>query len=414
MVLLSLCILVAGCRPTGHRWQLQALLDQKDYFKLAAQLKNEPLGDRDRLYFAAFLSNAFNRNEACIAQVDSLLSSDLPDSVKASLCRLQSDSYFKTGNYAKSAQSDRLLLQRYAKGLPKADADDIKNDLLMRNGLKNTPPQQALIKQTTTLPWSRDLLGLIEIPFRCGRQTFNGIFDTRANVSSITRTYAKKLGLRLLDVSYRESSSGTGIQFKTGLGIADSLYIGAILFKNVVFQVMPDSILYIAPAKLQLNVIIGYPVIEQMKEVDIYRDGKMTIPAVPAHSDLHNFALNGLDPVIELKIGKDTLPFNFDSGASSSTFSAAYYDKFKPSVQKNGLKQNIGLGGAGGVEKVDAYILPKVSLSLAGRTVAIDSVSVLTKIMVPGEKLYGNIGQDLTNQFSEFIYNFQYMYVQGR
>jgi len=34
--------------------------------------------------------------------------------------------------------------------------------------------------------------------------------------------------------------------------------------------------------------------------------------------------------------------------------------------------------------------------------------------MVPGEKLYGNIGQDLTNQFSEFIYNFQYMYVQGR
>ena len=205
-LLLGLVILLVGCGQAAHRRQLQALLDQKDYFKLAAQLKKESLADRDRLYFAAFLSNAFNHNEACIAEVDSLLSSDLPDSIKASLCRLQSDSYFKTGNYAKSAQSDQLLLQRYAKGLPKADADDIKNDLLMRNGLRNIPQQQAQMKQTTILPWSRDPLGLIEIPFSCGGQKFAGIFDTRANVSSITRTYAKKLGLRLLDASYMENS----------------------------------------------------------------------------------------------------------------------------------------------------------------------------------------------------------------
>jgi len=127
--------------------------------------------------------------------------------------------------------------------------DDFKNDLLMRDGLRNTPPQQAQIKQTTTLSWNRDL-GLIEIPFSCGSGQFNGIFDIRANVSSITRTYAKKFGPHLLDVSYLESASSTGIQFKTGLGIADSLRIDSILFRNVVFQVMPDSILYIAPAKL--------------------------------------------------------------------------------------------------------------------------------------------------------------------
>src|SRR5438270_12536001 len=103
----------------------------------------------------------------------------------------------------------------------------------------------------------------MEIPVRNEAGAFSGVFDTRANISTITQTCAKKLGLRLLSVSYNEGSGATGIQFKTGLGVADSLYIGDLLVRNVVFQVMPDSILYIAPVKFQLNMIIGFPVIAQ-------------------------------------------------------------------------------------------------------------------------------------------------------
>jgi predicted aspartyl protease len=416
-------LLIAGCKTntisqTEVNKQLQALLDQKDFFKLQARVKlyGPGLNDKNRLYYNAFLNNAFNRNDACIGEVDSLLKiyeEDFPDSLKSTLSRLQSDSYFKTYQYAKAAQTDSILLQRYSKVLRKEVIDDIKNDLLMRSALKNVPLQKTVISKTTTIPWVNDKLGLIEIPFKCKAQTFDGVFDTRANISSITKTYAKKLGLRLLNVSYNESSGVTGIQFKTGIGIADSLYIGDILVKNVVFQVMPDSILYIAPLKFQLSVIIGYPVIEQMKEVDVYKDGKMTIPKEPAQTDLHNFALNGLDPVIALKVGKDTLAFNFDSGASSSDFSAAYFEKNKAFVKKNGIKKTEGMGGAGGVQKVEVYILPAVSFTLGNRTVSVDSVSVLTKKMVPNEKLYGNIGQDFTKKFSKLIYNFKYMYIKG-
>src|SRR3569833_3940721 len=162
------------------------------------------------------------------------------------------------------------------------------------------------------------MIGLVNIPVTTHSQTVDAIFDTRANISSITITYAKKLGLHMYDVTFNEGSGATGIQFKTGMGIADSLYLGDILVKNVVFQVMPDSILYIAPIKYQLNMIVGFPVIEQLREVHIFKDGRMTIPATPSQSSLHNFALDGLDPVIALKVGKDTLPFHFDSGAGTS------------------------------------------------------------------------------------------------
>jgi len=374
------------------------------------------MGDDKRLYFKSYLDNAFNHNLDCIADVDSLLknyAANFPDSVKVQLSRLQSDSYFKTYQYAKAAQTDSYILKHYAKGLSKDVIDDIKNDTLSRGALKNTAPQQTIINANATIIWTRDKIGLIEIPVTCNAVVYNGIFDTRANISTITKTYAAKLGLHILPVTYNEGSGATGIQFKTGMGIADELNIGGIVVKNVVFQVMPDSILYIAPIKYQLNMIIGFPVIEQMKEVDIYKDGRMVIPQTPVKTDLHNFALDGLNPVIALKAGNDTLAFNFDSGASSSVFYAAYFNRYKAAVLKNGIKKTVGFGGAGGSQKKAVYTLPKVNLTVGDKTVTVDSLSVLDAKITPDEKLYGNIGQDFTNKFNEVIYNFKYMYIKG-
>src|SRR5450432_2645813 len=101
---------------------------------------------------------------------------------------------------------------------------------------------------------------------------------------------------------------------------------------------MPDSILYIAPIKFQLNIIVGFPVIEQLQEVDLFKDGRMVIPLTPSVSNLHNFALDGLDPVISLKSGKDTLSFHFDSGAVTSDLYSAYFEKYKNLILKTGIK----------------------------------------------------------------------------
>jgi predicted aspartyl protease len=419
---ISLALVITGCQRHADKNainSLKHLLAKKDYFKLASKLKDyeDKLDDQQKLYFSAYTDNAFNRNLDCVKDVDSLLknyASRLTDSDKRDLTLLQSDSYFKLYQYAKAGQNDSIVLKNYSKVLSKDETDDIKNYVLIRTALKNTAPQETIIKSNTTLQWTKNKIGLVEIPVKANNTIFSGIFDTRANISTVTQTYAKKMGLRILDVSYTEGSGATGIQFKTGMGIADSIYLGDILVKNVVFQVMPDSILYIAPIKYQLNMIVGFPVIEQLREVHIFKDGRMTIPAAPTQSGLHNFALDGLDPVIALKVGNDTLPFHFDSGASTSMLYQAYFDKYKAEVLKNGLKKIVGFGGAGGMQKKEVYILPKLNMEIGDKVVTIDSVSVLQKKITPAEVFFGNIGQDLTNQFNEVIYNFKYMYVKCR
>lgn len=313
-ICLSLVIVFTySCKhKTSVTKPLQELLTQKNYFRLDEQYKavSNELADSDKLYYKAFIDNAFNRNTDCITDVDLWLRNAIKpsDSIRYRLKSLQEDSYFKTFQYAKAAQCDSDILKS-CKSLSKETLDDVKNDLIIRNGLKNTPPQQTIIKHNTTIHYTKNKLGLVEVAVGTNSQIFDAIWDTRANISSISRTYAKKLGLRMLNINYNESSGITGITFKTDMGVADSLEIGGLVMKNVIFQVMPDSILYLANFKLQLNVILGYPAIGQWGEVHFYQNGIMTIPVTPSHSQLLNFALDGLDPVIALICGKDTLPF---------------------------------------------------------------------------------------------------------
>src|SRR3569833_850684 len=242
--LIILLFAFSACQKTGKTSnaavlkRLHSLLDENEYFKLDAEFKSagDKLSDADSLYFSAYLNNAFNRNEDCIKNVDSLLqmSTKLPDSTKSALKRLQDDSYFKTYQYLKAAQCDSDILKNYSHSYKKDVVDDIKNDLIISNELKNIPAQQPVIKANTTINWKKDMIGLVNIPVTTHSQTVDVILDTRANISSITKTYAKKLGLHMLDVTYNEGSGATGIQFKTGMGIVDSLYIGDILVKNAV------------------------------------------------------------------------------------------------------------------------------------------------------------------------------------
>jgi len=397
---------------------LTHLLNQKEFFKLETQLnenKNNLEPDK-KLYFQAFVDNVFNRNQASVNSVDTLLntySSKFTDSAKAALLQIQEDSYFKLFQYVKAADADSILLSHYANALDSEQVSDIKNTFSIRNALRSIPPQETIIKGNTSIRWIKNTIGLVEIPVKQDAATYNAIFDTRANISSITETYAAKLGLKILPVVYEKSSGITGIKFKSRLGIADSLLIGNILIRNAVFQVMPDSILYLAPLKLTLNIIIGFPVIAQLKEVHILKDGWMIIPQLQTSSNLHNFALDGPDPVISLLSGKDTLSCNFDLGAGNTDLYYAFFEKYKSKIVKEGHTKTIHLGGAGGILEKKVYVLPSLELSLGNKKVILDSVDIFTEKISPGEKMYGNIGNDFASQFNELIINFDQMYIKG-
>jgi predicted aspartyl protease len=398
--------------------ELKLLQDRKEYFKLAAfwEANKSGLKDEYRLFFSAVIDNKFNKNEACIATVDSLIRQypgKLPGKEMSVLYRMESDSYFKLSRYRDALMADSNILIHLRSSITKDDAEDIENDLKRLDGLKDTPPQQAEIGKPVPIAWKRDRIGLIELPLLINGHSCDGIFDTRANISSISETFARKLGLRILNASYDEAGGITGIKFKTSIGIADSLVLGNVRVKNAVFQVMPDSVLYIAAIKFRLDIILGLPVIAQCREIRVFRNGVMSIPDSLPNEGLHNLALDDLDPVVLLTTGNDSLSFDFDSGAATSDFYDTYFEKYRKDIEGKAVKKTLEYGGAGGSQKKEVYVLHDFHADLGGTPVFMDSVTVLTKKIYPGERLYGNLGQDFMSNFSELILNFKYMYIKG-
>jgi predicted aspartyl protease len=419
LILLLLC---HGCKPhtpTATEQQCQVLLENKDFFHLRDLVVagDEDLSPEKKHFFQAYVDNAFNRNEASDSAIAQLFDNyrNMADSLKANLLLLKEDNDFKLGQYAFAAQANKQLLNTFWTELDSGILDDVRNRALIENGLVAVPRQQTVFPIDTgaeTIPWKRDTLGLIEIPVYMGDTSVSSIFDTRANISSIMESDAKRLGVHMLGVKYREGSGLTGETFQVALGVADSLRFGDILVRNVVFQVMPDSILYIAPFDFHLHLILGYPVIAQLREVHILRSGSLVIPARPTASPLRNLAMSGLDPILFCTINKDTLIFEFDTGASSSIFYDNFYHRFEKEVRQNGKPDSVSTGGAGGMARQKVSILREVRINVGNQTAVLKKVTVNNDPIPDTKKLtYGNLGQDLMGLFGETILNFDSMYI---
>ncbi|HEX4373211.1 MAG TPA: retropepsin-like aspartic protease [Puia sp.] len=394
---------------------LKDLLQKGEYFKLKTiLLQNRAILSADKFqFYQAFIESAFNHDQNSILLIEDLLkksSVSIDDPSKVDLLLLLRDNYFKTYRYKKAAEAGQYILKNY-KTILGERIHDVENSLLIHEALKDIPAQKIDLKKVS-LNWTRNKLGLMEVPIRTKTKGLEIVFDTRAHISTVTQSFAKKLGLRMLDVSFEESSGLTGIKFRSGLGIADSLYLGDMLMQHIVFQVLPDEQLYFPSLDYTLNGILGFQVITQFNEVQIFRNGDFIISPVSTPSDLNNLAFDGSTTVISAIVNSDTLSFHFDTGANATEFYSNYFNTYNADVIKNGRTDTVETGGAGGTVKTLDYILPVVHLKIGEKEIALKDVSVHTDPVFKGQRYNGNIGQDVITQFDEMILDFGSMYLR--
>ncbi|MGH9613397.1 MAG: hypothetical protein ACRD4P_09990 [Bryobacteraceae bacterium] len=118
--------------------------------------------------------------------------------------------------------------------------------------------------------------------------------------------------------------------------------------------------------------------------------------------------MNKLTPLIECSVDGRTL-FSFDTGANGSEFSARYYREFV-SMFRSLPRVPSTTGGAGGIKKIDVYILPRVFLTVGGTRVALHRVPVSPAPFESAmDETYGNLGRDLVAGFQSFTLDFANM-----
>jgi predicted aspartyl protease len=395
---------------------LDSLLARRHFFELQRALQSDAyreLPAYKRLYYQVFLHNFFhdlNTSNNEIAQLLGNHINQLSNNQVSNLLMKKIENHVKLYQYRQAHLTTQFVLRKYRNALSPGERVDARNSDLIWKALQDVPPQTTTITNDTQIGYRRDLAGLITVPVNFVDSSFYFVFDTGANFSVITESYARKAYLRKLNVRFKVRAI-TGLQVNASLGIADELRLGSIVIKNVVFMIFPDSALSFARGLYTINGILGFPVIEQLQEVrfDKYN---LTVPQVAVDRNIRNFGVDELLPVISVAYNTDTLAFTFDTGAQFTFLNEPFYHDYKSLIDTAGYSFEMQIGGAGGIAKSKAYRLPQIPINVAGHPALLKDVAVKTSSTTPKDKLYyGNFGQDIMNQFKEMVINFRYMYV---
>lgn len=392
---------------------LDSLYQHHQYFALREAVKEhkDELSQINALILEAKLDAVFNHRDLSNSKIDRIFKEyekQLPDSFKIPLLEIKVTNSILLNDYKAALETTNTIL-KFDHILSQEKEEDLQNDIIIYRELKDSPKQKVSIKEST-LPISKDKAGLSRISVSLGNHVLDAIFDTGANYSVITDSLAEKCGLNIFPGVFKVLSL-SGQQIDSRIAVADSLIIGKSLVENIVFLVFPKESLNFSQIQYQIDLIVGFPVIYGLKEVRIVKDSLLNIPKINAVHERQNLALKVLTPVVEVIKGNKSLPFTFDTGATSTLLDKDYFDLYAREVEQAGVKDSIHLGGAGGFKKANIY-KSEFSGRIANQPFQLDSVQIYFDTDIISHKgILGNLGQDVLMQYDTLIINFDKMFL---
>lgn len=391
----------------GSFREIKTLINQKNFFKAKKLFfsQQHKIPTKDRLVIKGILNSAFNKPRAANKTIERVLTTSkksLSDSAIVNLLVLQYRNYGKLGEYKKAFHSAKTILEEHSHWLSQEKEKEYQNEMKIWAMLFEVPKQKINIPETNVMNIWRDKADLPNLEVNKGVDTIRFVFDTGANFSTVTETTAKKMDMELLEGTI-EVGGVTGNTILSKLAVCPFFSIGNIQVENAVFLVFPDSALAFPSIDYQIHGIIGFPVIEALKEIHITQSDKFIVPKTYTNFQKQNLAMDFLTPIIQL--GQEY--YSFDSGASHTQLYQKYYKKHKDSIHKNYKKIELKYAGAGGAISKEGFYV-EFSSKIQGKKIQLDSVQVFPKIQ---KDFYGNIGQDFLHHFDKIILNFDKMFV---
>jgi len=392
--------------------QLDSLIDHKQFFS-ARQIfekHNRELNSFHHLLISSRINNVFNRLEASSRQIDSIFTfyqQHLNDSMRYQLSDVQHSNFSKLHLYSQALKVCNEIIDRYSYFLSPKQVEDYKNTRIIWMALANTPRQKVIINQQLSVKMTKDKAGLKNLPVSNGKDSLGFIFDTGANISTVSESTARRLGMHFMDSTLLVTSI-TGKKVPSQLAVCDKLYIRDIEINNAVFLVFRNQDLFIPQISYQINGIIGFPIINDLGEVHISRQDDFIVPLTESVSIPSNMALEFLTPIIDIN-GE---PYTFDTGADETMLYPPYYKKHRDQIDRLYTPTSMRFGGAGGSTTQKGF---KVNFNclVSGKNIQLDSVSLFTEPFKDNMNYYyGNIGQDLIGQFNKMVLNFKSMFIR--
>ena len=394
---------------------LDTFIRERSYSELARQLLSAKLVPLERDYFQAILDDRTNHPEHAAAELEKILPELKKTSAQRAAVALEALAYdyFDLGHYADASDTLSVLLKDFSVVLSPGAKKNTTNDRNTFELLRGVPPQTISGARDFKVTVQRDSINDIDVPIGISGKAQWWIFDTGANITTISLSSAKQLGLTLSKGHASTQSGATGKEVSLSTTVVPELHFGGAVVHNVVSLVMDDEALDVDLGKdghYRIQGILGYPVLAALGSFTV-SDNEMTVsPEVRLSTGSAKLYVEELTPAVEAEADGKELLFQFDTGQSRAELSAKYVRAFpKRFASLKGV--NAGIGGAGGVGSLPAYSLPELVLHLGAATATFSNITAISqdRDVYPQDEFFGNVGQGLLQQFRTYTIDFTRM-----
>ncbi|HEY4126753.1 MAG TPA: pepsin/retropepsin-like aspartic protease family protein [Gammaproteobacteria bacterium] len=372
-----------------------------DFFGLKAMAAADPRPDSEqkRFYQAAVLT-AFNQPAAANKLIEGMLANNIDTALMPFLLQMRMQNDQRLYDYAGALDTERTLIDLYER---KGDSRlaDAQNTAKLLGALSGIDPQKVTRSGDSHIIEAADgKLGYC-IPVTVGVDPCY-ILDSGANYSTLIRSEAERLKLKIIPAGIQVGSSTSNV-VTADVAVAPSLLLGNLQYHNVVFLVMPDSA-FTFPG-FQIPGILGFPISAGMGAVTVRHGHVIDVPKLVSGRRVDNIALDGNDILTDVIVNGHDVLCRVDTGADHTVFYKPYYDLYKDEVDKAGKPHTTKQGGAGGIKTYATQRLPKLQITVAGRRVSLTNVDVFTGKVVDSDYLQCNLGQDAFKDYRSYTIN---------
>jgi predicted aspartyl protease len=374
---------------------LKSLYDNHRWFDLRESIRQ----GHASAFYQGVVACAFDDMRRCEKKLRNVFNSAPSSDNAIEAHRTLASTYLTHGAYKRAlAQVEAILAVR------PADADAL-SDRPVLAALADVPDQRIQGSHTTVQLEDGGL------PF-----SINGVhatywFDTRAELSVLTESEAKRFGLQahLLSVQVGDVN---GTQVNTRIAVADELSIGSIRIRHVAFLVLPDNQPPVNDQSPGSRGLIGIPVLLALKTFVWGADKSFKIGPESSNKRVPHAGLcfDGNHPVVQVAYENRPLAFTLDTGATNTDlyppFASAFPDLIRSATKTDSYKME----GVGGAKYMEAATLESLKFSIGGFPATLKSVGVLLKPTTDASRFFaGNLRIDLLQQSHQTTFDFKAM-----
>jgi predicted aspartyl protease len=376
------------------------LLKNQRLFELRRSAPTDPL-------YRAIVASRFGHEREAIPLLHQFLRTNPSPKDARTAHKELADAFDRLNQYRESAgEWAEALRMTPAKDPERKDAE---NSHILRASLANIEPQSIEFGPPVGVRAVRNKLGTWDVPVQVKGMAAQWIFDTGANISTLSESEAKRLGLTVFG-SKAYVSGSTGVNNPLRLAVAGDLQFGSARLHNIAFLVIADKLLNIPALHVVITGILGLPVLRALGSVSISAEGEVRMHAEHASGE-PNLFFTGQTPVAEVEHAGHRVQMVVDTGANASTLYPSFRAALSGAEIKSLRKRIEKAGGVGGVTKTKTASVPTVQLDFAGGAATLTKVTLLFRPPKDGRRYRdGVIGMDAL--FGGMLFDFESMRLQ--